>query len=314
MKDNPLLKEYESKVSMIKSLIMPYFVISGRKTKLPLIDMPGIYGFSSDLLISAIEKAVESGISSVILFDIVDKKEKTNSFLPATRFSILPKAIAMIKRKFPRLTVISDLCVCSGTISGQCRLIQKEKYSTKKTMEALKVLAVSCAEKGVDIISPSGMLKDETTQIRHILNKSTLTSVRLMPCIKFASHLYLPARKVFGVKNTTILKPYHLPLHNHRKALQKIEQEINQGADIIMIKPALYNLDIIYTAKKKFNIPFVGFMPSGTYQILKKGTRDNTELEKNIIFEELCSLRRAGCSGVATYYASQIAGWFKGPH
>lgn len=309
-----LFMQSKNLTTTIPQLIAPYFVTEGIKIKTPLLAMPGIYKFSPDSLIRELDKTTALGISNIILFDVIKDKEKDNLDIPSIRFSLLPETIKSIKHAYPHLRVIADLCVCSATVSGQCRLKENKRYSDRKTLGALKTLALLYAENGVDIISASTMLKNDTASLRYLLDKSGFPAVQLMPCIKFASFLYLPARKIFGTKNSRLLKPYHLPLDKPKEAMQKITSVIKQGADSVMIKPALYNLDIIHEAKNKFNIPIVGFIPSGSYHITKESLLKDPASEKNIVLEELISLKRAGCSAVVTYYAQELASWLKVPH
>ena len=248
---------------------MPCFVLPGEKIKEPLPWLPGIYRFSIDILLKEIEKALSVGIDSVILFECAEKKDEGLLF---SKQSLLARCIRAVKGSFPQLTLISDLCVCSQTESGHCRLIEKGRFDNKKTLEALKNLALFYAESGVDIISVSAMIEGQTEEIRRVLDKEGLDEAVLMPCLKFASYLYQPARTAFSAEKSLLYpKPYHLPVNSRSRALKWCQREVVAGADIIMIKPALNNLDVIYAAKRLVNTPIVGFQPSGSYAISKFG-------------------------------------------
>lgn len=294
---------------MIDLLIMPCFVLPGEKVKESLPWLPGIYRLSIDILLKEIEKALSVGIDSVILFECAERKDEGLLF---SKQNLLARCIRAVKGSFPQITLISDLCVCSQTESGHCRLIEKDRFDNKKTLGALKNLALSYAENGVDIICVSSMIEGQTEEIRRVLDKEGIEETVLMSCLKFASYLYQPARTVFSAEKSLLYpKPYHIPVNSRSKALEWCQREVVAGADIIMIKPALNNLDVIYAAKMIVDTPIVGFQPSGNYAISKFGLERCIMDERGVVLEELSSIWRAGAEKIVTYYATAVASWLK---
>lgn len=294
---------------LTKYLCMPYFLIPGRKVKYPLPSIPGVNRLSPDMLLPEVEEVQKRGINSIMIFECREEADE-GEFLKGPY--LLSQAGRSLKSRFPQLTVIADLCVCSHSQSGHCRLMRGDKFDNGKTLEALKELALSYAESGIDVLSPSAMLEGQTGAVRDTLDRNGFQEVEIMPAIKFASCLYSPARKALSsAPRLSYPKPYHLPLESRDKAIQWCRREKEEGANMLMIKPALSNLDIIYAVKTALGIPMAGFCPSGGYSLLRFGIRNCGLEERDVVIEELVSIKRAGAERIVTYYATQVAFWVR---
>jgi porphobilinogen synthase len=295
------------KGSILNSLVMPYFVMPGTRVKQSIPWLPGLHKYSTDTLTREIDRLIESGIKAVMLFECAQQKDEQMLF---TRDNLLAKCLKTVRRLFPELILVADLCVCSQTESGHCRLSKNGAFDRKRTLQAFENLAVSYAESGVDIISPSAMLKGQTRVVKRALKANGFDRVLLMPAVKTASYLYQPARIVFSRKKPALYpKKYHLPVNSRKEILAWCRKEVVDGADILMIKPALANLDIICAAQQNLGVPLAGFQPSGDYALLKFGLKKSGFQEEDLILEEIASIKRAGAAKIVTYFAGAISSW-----
>ena len=310
----------ETKISA-SDLIMPYFVIEGNNKNEPIKSMPGIFRLSMDSLVRDIKETRGSGIKSVLLFGVCDKKDE----LGAQAYSetgIVQKAARIIKENIKDVTVITDVCLCGYTSHGHCGII-KDKGSRVKgegyivdndeTLKILSKIALSHAEAGADFVAPSAMMDGQVRAIREALDKNGFQDTGILAySAKYASNFYGPFRDAldstpeFGDRKT-----YQMDYRNSDEALREIQEDINEGADIIMVKPALAYLDIIYRAKEKFNIPLAAYNVSGEYSAVKKLSEGNSVKEKDLALEVLTSIKRAGADIIITYHAKEAARWLK---
>ena len=277
---------------MIKDLIMPYFVVAGKKQRQKIDSMPGIYRLSVDNLLIELAELTGLGIDKILLFGLPKKKDEIGSEAYSAN-GVVQEAIRAVKKKFPKLTVMTDVCLCAYTTHGHCRV--------PNTLEALVKIAKSHADAGADYVAPSAMMKGQVKAIRRALG----SKVKILAySAKFASNFYGPFREAaksapqFGDRSK-----YQLNYRETEKALERITVEIEEGADIVMVKPALAYLDVIFQAKQKFDRPLAAFNVSGEYAMLYG--------KKELILESLAAIKRAGADLIITYFAKEVGQWTK---
>lgn len=295
-------------------LIMPYFVVEGKDVKKPIVSMPGVYRLSMDNVLKEISEIVKVGIHSVLLFGIARSKDKIGSYAYRNN-GVVQKTIKAIKRKFRDLIVITDVCLCGYTSHGHCGILNKNtKYGidTDATLKILAKIALSHAEAGVDLVAPSAMMDGQVGIIRESLDKNGFKDVGILAySAKYASGFYGPFREAFDSSpQFGDRKTYQMDFRNSDEALREIRQDINEGADMVMVKPALSYLDIIYRAKKNLNIPLVAYNVSGEYSMVKAYCQRQEEEEK-LVWEILTSIKRAGADFIITYWAKDAARWLR---
>ncbi len=299
-------------------LVYPYFVIGGRNKKEQIKLFPGQFRFSTDCLMRDVEELAALGIDKILLFGIPAHKDELGS--PAyLKNNIVSVAVEEIKKHFPHLVVMTDVCLCAYTSHGHCGILKKSKKQNvyiddNKTLKTLAKIALSHAEAGADFVAPSAMAKRQVATIRKSLDKGGFRRTRIMGySAKFASNFYGPFRNAansspkFGDR-----KGYQLDFRNSAAALREIEADIREGADIVMVKPAISYLDIIRQAKSKFSKPLAAYNTSGEYAFVKYGAKSGLWDEKNMVFEIITSIKRAGADFIITYHAKDIARWQKG--
>lgn len=297
-------------------LIMPYFVVEGLGRKEPVKSMPGIFRFSVDNLIKDIKEARALGIKSVLIFGIPRRKDESASE-GYSDTGVVQDAVRQIKNSVKGIAVITDACLCAYTTHGHCRIMAKPHprggvlvWDEKKTREALAKIAVSHAKAGADFVAPSAMMPGQVKAIRAALDKNGFKKTRILAySAKFASSFYGPFRDAlnsspkFGDRTS-----YQLDFTDDKEALRRIAQDIKEGADIVMIKPALAYLDIIRQAKDRFNVPIAAYNVSGEYAMVKFLKGSGT-FRKNIVLEILAAIKRAGADLIISYHAKEAAKW-----
>lgn len=291
--------------------IYPIFVIEGHDIKKPINSMPGIFQFSLDHLLEEIERTVEVGIETVMLFGIPERKDPLGSEAYASD-GIIQKAIRLIKERYPELLVATDVCLCEYTDHGHCGVIFKDAVLNEPTLDLLEKVALSHAEAGADILSPSDMMDGRVGRIRNILDKNGYQDVMIMAhSAKFASSFYGPFREAaesapqFGDRKTYQMDPQS----GTKQAMKEIELDINEGADFVIVKPALSYMDLIQEANKRFNVPIACYNVSGEYAMIKAASQNGWIDEKAVILEMMIGFKRAGAKIVITYHALDIAKW-----
>ncbi|HCJ66898.1 MAG TPA: porphobilinogen synthase [Elusimicrobia bacterium] len=302
----------------VDNLVMPYFVRPGRNVKKEISSMPGNFQWSIDNLVKEIREVKESGIPAVILFGIPEKKDERGSGA-YTKNGIIQQAVKAVKDKVPELVVITDLCLCEYMSHGHCGVVRKipnpksqiPNYiiNNDATLEILARTAVSQAEAGADIIAPSGMMDGQVKAIRQGLDENNFTDIPIMAySAKYASAFYGPFREAaesppqFGDR-----RAYQMDIANWEEALREIALDLEEGADIIMIKPALAYLDIIRLVKDKFHYPVAAYDVSGEFSMVKAASKKGWLEEEKIIFEILTAIKRAGADIILTYFAKEVA-------
>lgn len=292
--------------------IFPLFVVDGKQIKQAISSMPGIDRFSPDMLAAEAEKIAKLGIPAIILFGIPDHKDELGSQAYA-RKGVIQQAIRVIKKAVPQLLVVTDVCLCEYTSHGHCGVIKGECIDNDLTLPLLAKMALSHVEAGADIVAPSDMMDGRVRAIREELDGNSFTGIPILAySAKYASGFYGPFREAaesapqFGDRRS-----YQMDPPNAREAMREIEQDINEGADMIMVKPALPYLDVIRQARDKFTLPLVAYNVSGEYAMVKAAGQKGWLDEKRVTMEVLTSIKRAGADIIITYHAKEVAGWLK---
>ncbi|MFW6270666.1 MAG: porphobilinogen synthase [Bacillota bacterium] len=295
----------------VDDLVYPLFVVPGKGIKEEISSLPENYHLSLDILLEEINKLVETGIRSVILFGVpaaeAEKDEKGSKAWADD--GIVQKAIKMIKDKFPQLLVITDVCLCQYTSHGHCGIIKNGKIDNDATLPYLSKIALSHAEAGADMVAPSDMMDGRIKAIRETLDENNLTDVGIMSySAKYNSSFYGPFREAahsapaFGDRSS-----YQMDPGNSREALKEVKLDIKEGADIVMVKPALSFLDIILKVKENTNIPVAAYSVSGEYSMIKNAASAGLCDEQSMMLEVITSIKRAGADIIITYFAKELA-------
>jgi porphobilinogen synthase len=314
LRRTPALRDMMRKISLHPSdLIYPVFVDANAQAPVPIKSMPGIFRLPIQHVVSEIKQTIDQGIKAVILFGIPAKKDETGSEAFAEN-GIVQEAIRSLRNEFSdELVVMADVCLCEYTSHGHCGIVKDGEILNDRTLEILQKVAVSQAQAGVDIVAPSGMMDGQVKFIRAALDDAGFSHVGIMAySAKYASCFYGPFREAvecsprFGDR-----KSYQMGYGNPEEALREMELDINEGADIIMVKPALAYLDIIRLAKSKFNVPVAAYNVSGEYAMVKASSQMGWLDEKAAILEILTGIKRAGADLIITYFAKDVGLWLK---
>ena len=311
-KSNGLRKMLRETCLSVGDLIMPFFVMPGKKIKRSVKSMPGVERFSIDNLIKEVKVVNSLGIPAILLFGISQKKDERASEA-YNKNGIVQQAIQSIKKEIPDIVIITDVCLCGYTSHGHCGVVKDGKVHNDMTLELLGKTALSHAEAGADIVAPSAMMDGQVKVIRDILDGNNFTDVAIMSySAKYASSFYGPFREAvnsspkFGDR-----KSYQMDSANAEEAIREVRSDIEEGADIVMIKPALSYLDVIYRVKQKFGHPIAAYNVSGEYSMVKAASKKDWIDEKAIVLEILTGIKRAGGDMIITYYAKEAAKWLK---
>jgi len=296
----------------VEDLIYPMFVMPGEKKKLEISSMPGVYNFSLDEFVLELGKVVKLGIPAILLFGIPESKDSVGSGAYAEH-GIVQEAIRIAKKNFPKLYVIADVCLCEYTDHGHCGLIEDGEVLNDPTLELLAQTALSDARAGADMVAPSDMMDGRVGAIREALDKEGFTNIPIMAySAKFASGFYGPFRDAagstpqFGDRRT-----YQMDSPNGNEAMLETALDIEEGADLIIVKPALAYGDIIYRTKERFGVPVVAYNVSGEYAMVKAAAANGWIDEQRIVMESMVSLKRAGADMIITYHALDVAKWLR---
>lgn len=292
------------------SLIYPIFIEEGEKIKTPIPSMPNIYRYSIDRLDEELERVSSSKIGGILLFGIPKHKDEVGSGAYDDN-GIMQNAIRYIKSEYPEILVIADVCLCEYTSHGHCGVVCDGEIINDETLPLLAKMSVSLAKAGADIIAPSDMMDGRVGFIRNALDENGFVNVPIMSySAKFASGYYSPFRDAaesapaFGDRRT-----YQMDCANGREAMREIEDDINEGADMIMVKPALAYLDLVRQAKERFDLPLAAYNVSGEYSMVKAAAQNGWIDEKRIVMENLTAIKRAGADIIITYHALDAAKW-----
>lgn len=304
----------------VNMLIQPYFVIEGNNTKQPVPSMPGVERLSVDLLVRQCENLYQLGVPAVVLFPVTASDAKTEDCRGAyDEQGLVQRAIRAIKATVPDLGVITDVALDPYTVHGQDGLMDESGYIINdETVDVLVKQALSHANAGADAVGPSDMMDGRVGAIRSALERQGLIHTRILTyAAKYASVMYGPFRDAVGSAEN--LKgadkfSYQMDPANSDESMREIAQDLQEGADMIMVKPGLPYLDIVRRAKETFGVPTFAYHVSGEYSMIKAAGAQGWLDEKAVVMESLLCFRRAGCDGVLTYYAASVAQWLKDEH
>ena len=294
----------------VGDLVFPIFVTHGRNVRSEIEPMPGMYQLSLDHLIAEIGAVAELGIPAVLLFGIPERKDAAGT--EAYQASgIVQEAIRVVKQTAPDLIVIPDLCLCEYTDHGHCGVVVDGRVDNDGTLELLGKTAVCQAEAGADMVAPSAMMDGQVQAVRDALDGGGFVDTPIMAySAKYASAFYGPFRVAaesapqFGDR-----KAYQLDTPNAREALREIEQDVAEGADIVMVKPALAYLDVISEARRRFTCPIAAYNVSGEYAMVKAAVQNGWLDGERVTLELLTAIKRAGADMIITYHAKEAAQW-----
>ena len=294
----------------ISDFVYPIFVTHGRDVRNEVAPMPGIFHLSLDHLLSEVGEVVELGVPAVLLFGIPAKKdpEGTEAYEPG---GIVQEAIRVIKQTAPELTVVTDVCLCEYTDHGHCGVVVNGKVDNDATLELLTRSAVCQAEAGADMVAPSAMMDGQVGAIRDALDSNGFEDTPIMGySAKYDSAFYGPFRVAaesapqFGDR-----KGYQMDPSNIREAMHEIAQDIEEGADIVMVKPALAYLDVLAAARETFGYPMAAYNVSGEYAMVKAAAQNEWIDGQRVTMEILTAIKRAGADVIISYHAKEVARW-----
>lgn len=295
-----------------KDFIYPLFIIEGENIKESVESMPGVYRYSIDLMDEILEKIDKSGISGVLLFGVPEHKDPmgTEAY---NENGIIQRSIRHIKQKYPNMVVIADICLCEYTSHGHCGVINGEHILNDETLPLLAKMAVTTVKAGADMVAPSDMMDGDVDAIRKALDENGFINTPIMGySAKYSSAYYSPFRDAAGsAPGFCDRKSYQMDFRNGKEGLREIENDINQGADIVMVKPALAYLDVLKAAADKFDYPLAVYNVSGEYAMVKAAALNGWIDERKIVTENLTAMKRAGAKIIITYHALDMAQWLK---
>ncbi|MCX6002944.1 MAG: porphobilinogen synthase [Chloroflexi bacterium] len=294
----------------VRDLVYPLFVEEGRGIKQGIPSMPGIFRFSPDQLSAEVEEIARLKIPGVILFGIPKHKDEVASMAYHPE-GIVQQAIQTIKKAVPELLVVTDVCLCEYTSHGHCGVVLNGDVDNDQTLPLLAKTAISHVEAGADMVAPSDMMDGRVKIIRETLDKASYHDIPILAySAKYASAFYGPFREAaesapqFGDRRS-----YQMDPPNVREALREVEEDINEGADMVMVKPALPYLDVISRVRATFNHPLAAYNVSGEYSMVKAAAQQGWLDEKRTVIEILMAIKRAGADIIITYHAKDFARW-----
>ena len=292
----------------VDNLIYPLFVVPGKEVKKPIESMPGQFQLSIDRLVKEVQRAKDLGIPAVLLFGIPEKKDEqaTGAF---AEHGIVQQAVRRLKEKVPDILVVTDVCLCEYTSHGHCGMLQGEEVDNDATLEVLAETALSHAKAGADMVAPSAMMDGQIGALRDSLDESGFDGVPIMAyAAKFASCFYGPFREAaesapqFGDR-----RAYQMDPANGDEAIREMNLDVQEGADILMVKPALPYLDLVRRAKEEFDLPVAAYNVSGEYAMVKAAASMGWLDGERAMMESLTAIRRAGADMIITYFAPEAA-------
>lgn len=310
---NPLVRDMVRETELSKNdFIYPLFVVPGIKVKKPVKSMPGVFQMSIDVVVEECKEVAELGIPAIILFGIPDHKDEVGSGAYDEK-GIIQNAVRAIKKEVKNLLVITDVCMCEYTSHGHCGVLNGEEILNDQTVELLAKEALTHAQAGADIIAPSDMMDGRVAAIRKILDDNGYQNIPIMSyAAKYSSGYYGPFRDAaesapaFGDRRS-----HQMDIANSSEALREVETDIEEGADIVMVKPAGPYLDVIYRVKQKFGMPTAAYQVSGEYAMIKAAGQNGWIDEERVMIESLTAIKRAGADMFLTYFAKDAVRWIE---
>ncbi len=296
----------------VDDLIYPLFITHGTGVRREVSSMPGVYQLSVDQLAAEVEELRGLGIGAVLVFGIPEHKDELASGA-YDEHGVVQQAVRAIKRADPSMVVVTDVCNCEYTSHGHCGVLVGDEIANDPTLELLARTAVSHAAAGADMVAPSDMMDGRVLAIRRALDEAGFTETPILSyAAKFASAFYGPFRDAaesapaFGDRRSHQMDP-----GNRREALREIETDLEEGADAIIVKPALAYLDVVALARERFDVPIAAYNVSGEYAMVKAAARNGWIDERRVVLEVLTGIRRAGANMVITYHAKDVARWLR---
>lgn len=293
-------------------LVAPIFVLDGKGMVEAVEPMPGVNRYTVDRLPDYVRRLQKVGIGNVLLFGVPGSKDPlgTGAY---SKTGVVPRAVRSLKEQFPELLVMTDVCLCEYTDHGHCGVLSGEKVDNDRTLPLLAKAALQYASAGADIVAPSAMMDGQVAAIREALDESDLHETLVMGySAKYASTFYSPFRSAAGSKPAFgDRKTYQMDVASHRQAMREIEADVKEGADIVMVKPALPFLDIIARARRRFDLPLAAYNVSGEYSMVKAAAAKGWLDERAAVYEVLTGIKRAGADLTITYFAEEAAKWMK---
>jgi porphobilinogen synthase len=314
LRQSPALRKLVRETRLnVEQFVLPLFARSGRKLRRPIEAMPGVCQLSPDEVVREAAKAHAVGVPAVLLFGIPDKKDAKASGAYAKN-GIVQQTVRLLKKELPDLLVITDVCLCEYMEHGHCGIVSRGKILNDPSLKLLAQTAASHAEAGADIVAPSDMMDGRVAAIRAVLDKNGFIDTPIMSyAAKFASAFYGPFREAaesapkFGDRRS-----YQMDAANANEALREVALDIQEGADIVMVKPALAYLDLIHRVKAEFGYPTAAYAVSGEHAMIKAAAARGWIDERAVTLESLLAMRRAGADILITYAAADAAKWLKG--
>ncbi|HVC08476.1 MAG TPA: porphobilinogen synthase [Elusimicrobiota bacterium] len=311
LRQSPGLRRLVRETSLSpEDFVLPFFIRPGRGQKRPITSMPGHFQYSCDEFLKALPAVVSAGVPAIILFGIPEKKDARGSGAWA-KDGIVQRAASAAKAKFPDLVVIADLCFCEYTDHGHCGIIRKGRVANDETLEFYARTAASQARSGVDVVAPSGMMDGQVAAIRRGLDAEGFSETPILAyAAKYASAFYGPFRDAaesppkFGDRSS-----YQMDPANFREALREAALDIEEGADVIMVKPALPYLDVLSAVRQKCPVPVAAYNVSGEFSMIKAAAKAGWIDGKKAALEALTAIKRAGADFIVTYHALEAARW-----
>ena len=292
----------------VNDLIMPLFAVEGKDIQLPIGSLPGQFHLSIEHLVKKAEEVFNNGIPAVILFGMPSKKNPLGTQAYAKN-GIVQKAIAAVKDHLPELVVITDVCLCAYTDHGHCGIVQNNTIDNDASLDLIAQTALSHAQAGADMVAPSDMMDGRVAEIRAVLDDNNLSHIPIMSyAVKYCSAFYGPFREAadsapqFGDRST-----YQMDPGNALEAIREANMDVEEGADIIMVKPALPYLDIISRVRDEFDLPIAAYNVSGEYAMIKAAEEKGWVDGPRVMMESLLSIKRAGADMILTYFALDAA-------
>ena len=314
LRTSPTLRRFVAETTLnVSQLVLPLFARSGKKLRRPVEAMPGVFQLSPDEVLREAVTAHETGVPAVLLFGIPDQKDAKASGAYAKN-GIVQQTIRLLKQELPSLMVITDVCLCEYMAHGHCGIVQDGKILNDPSLKLLARTAASHAAAGADMVAPSDMMDGRVRAIRAELDNEGFADLPIMSyAAKFASAFYGPFREVaesapkFGDRRS-----YQMDAANGNEALREVALDVQEGADIVMVKPALAYLDIIRRVKTEFGLPTAAYAVSGEHAMIKAAAANGWIDERGVTLESLLAMRRAGADILITYAAVDAARWLKG--
>jgi porphobilinogen synthase len=311
LRKNEVIRKLVSETTLSPTdLIQPFFIIDGKNKSVAIDSMPGIQRFTTDKLLHEIEAYIKLGGRAGLLFGVSEKKDLKGDFALDEQ-GLIPKSIRLIKKEFPEFLVITDVCLCAYLKHGHCGILSGELIDNDASLPILSRMALSHSRAGADFVAPSDMMDFRVVHIRQALDNNNQKDTGIISySVKYASAFYGPFREAahsspsFGNRKT-----YQMDFGNIKEAVKEAHQDIAEGADIVMVKPAMAYLDVISRLNQSVLVPIAAYHVSGEYAMIKAAAQKKWIDEKNIVIESLTAIKRAGAKIIFTYYAKDVLKW-----